>query len=88
MRVAPHASPTDGKFDLVILGDMTKLELILNFPKIYEGTHITHPKVDTTRAELVEVHSVDPVYVQVDGEPLGETPVRIRMLKGALPVVV
>lgn len=88
MRVAPYASPVDGQFDLVILGEMTKLELILNLPKVYEGTHITHPKVHTARAQSIEVHSVDPVYVQVDGDPVGETPARIRMLPSALSVVV
>lgn len=88
MRVAPHASLVDGLFDVVILGEMGRLELIVNVPRVYEGTHISHPKVDVRRAGLVEVHSVDPLYVQVDGDPLGETPVRVRVLKSALAVAV
>ncbi|MHB1005940.1 MAG: diacylglycerol/lipid kinase family protein [Chloroflexota bacterium] len=88
MRVAPSASPVDGLFDVVVLGDMSKWELLTNLPKVYEGTHITHPKVQVWRAREVEVHSVDPVYVQVDGDPLGETPARVRMLPAALQLVV
>ncbi|MCL4466343.1 MAG: diacylglycerol kinase family lipid kinase [Chloroflexi bacterium] len=88
MRIAPQASLTDGQFDVVILGDLSRPELVVNLPKIYEGTHVTHPKVDVFRARTLEVHSVEPVYFQVDGDPLGETPVKLCLHPAALQVVV
>ncbi len=88
MRIAPQASPVDGFLDAVVIGDVGKLELAINLPKIYEGTHLSHPKVHTWRVQKAEMHSVEPVYVQADGEPLGETPVRIRVLAGALRLLV
>lgn len=88
MRIAPQASLTDGLFDVVVLGDLNRLELMLNLPRIYEGTHITHPKVEVLHARALEVHSVEPVYFQVDGEPRGETPVHLRVIPGALKVIV
>jgi diacylglycerol kinase (ATP) len=88
MRIAPQASLSDGQMDVVVLGDLNRAELIFNLPKIYEGTHVTHPKVDVLRARTLEVHSVEPVYFQVDGDPLGETPVRLHLHPAALQVVV
>ncbi len=88
MRIAPQASPVDGLLDVVVLGDMGRLELVANLPKVYEGTHISHPKVSVWRVRQVEIHSVAPLYFQVDGDPLGETPTRLRVLPGALQVLV
>lgn len=88
MRIAPTASPTDGLFDVVVIGDVNRLELVINFAKVYEGTHTTHPKVSLFQARRVEVHSTEPLYFQVDGDPLGETPVAFRLLPGALKVLV
>ena len=88
MRVAPQASPTDGLFDVVVLGDLNRLDLLLNLPRVYEGTHTTHPKVSITRAQRLEVHSVEPVFFQVDGDPVGETPVKLRLLPGAIRLLV
>ena len=88
MRVAPQASLTDGMFDVVVLGDLNRLDLLINLPRVYEGTHTTHPKVDVTRARRLEVHSVEPVYFQLDGDPLGETPVKLRLLPGAIRLLV
>ena len=84
MQIAPQASPLDGLLDVVVLGDLNRLELVLNLPKVYEGSHVTHPKVEIWRVERAEVHSVEPVHLQVDGDPIGETPARIRLIKGAL----
>ena len=35
MHVAPLAKINDGVFDIIILGDFSKAELIANIPKIY-----------------------------------------------------
>ncbi len=88
MRIAPQASPVDGLLDVVVIGDVGKLELAVNLPKIYEGSHLSHPKVQTRRVQQAEMHSVEPVYVQADGDPLGETPVRVHLLQGALRLLV
>jgi diacylglycerol kinase (ATP) len=88
MLPAPNADPSDGFFDLVIIDDITKPDLIVSIPRIYRGTHLTHPKVTLMRAREVEVRPTLTSAVQADGELLGEAPARFSVLPAALKVVI
>jgi diacylglycerol kinase (ATP) len=84
MRVAPDAAPDDGLLDVVVIGDVTKLDFLTTFPKIYRGTHVGHPKVEVLRSRAVRVETEVPLAVVLDGEQPGTTPVRFEVLPGAL----
>jgi diacylglycerol kinase (ATP) len=84
MRVAPDASPDDGLFDVVLIGDVTKLDFVTTFPKIYRGTHVGHPRVEVLKARSVSVTAETPLPVVLDGEQPGTTPVAFEALPGAL----
>jgi YegS/Rv2252/BmrU family lipid kinase len=88
MMPAPNADPGDGFFDLVIIDDITKPDLIMSLPRIYRGTHLTHPKVTLMRAREVEITPTLTSAVQADGELLGEAPARFSVLPGALSVII
>jgi YegS/Rv2252/BmrU family lipid kinase len=84
MRIAPDAAPDDGVFDIVLIGDATKLDFLTTFPKIYRGTHVGHPKVEVLRARTVSVAAQEPLPVVLDGEQPGTTPARFEIVPGAL----
>jgi YegS/Rv2252/BmrU family lipid kinase len=84
MKIAPEAIIDDGKLDIITIGDVGKLELLRVFPRVYKGTHITHPKVRAVRAEEVTIASSERLLFQADGEILGEGPVSIRIIPQAL----
>jgi diacylglycerol kinase (ATP) len=84
MRVAPDAVPDDGQFDTILIGDFTKAEFAVTFPKIYRGTHVGHRKVDVVRASTVAVSADEPLPVVLDGEQPGTTPARFEVVPGAL----
>jgi YegS/Rv2252/BmrU family lipid kinase len=86
MRIAPDASPDDGLFDVVLIGDVTKLDFLTTFPKIYRGTHVGHPRIEVLRARSVTVTAETPLPVVLDGEQPGSTPVSFDLLPGALKV--
>jgi diacylglycerol kinase (ATP) len=88
MLSAPDANPGDGFFDLVIIDDISKPDLIVSIPRIYRGTHLTHPKVTLMRAREVAIKPSVRMAVQADGELLGEAPARFSILPAALKVVV
>ena len=88
MLTAPNADPTDGLFDVVIIGNLSKLDLLWSLPRIYKGTHVTHPKVTVKRARQIEVRATQQMYLQADGELLGEAPTRLSILPAALNVVI
>lgn len=68
MFVAPNALLDDGVFDVVILDNFGTVELITNLPKVYKGTHLTHPKIRAYRGRKVRITSPDRVYLEMDGE--------------------
>jgi len=86
MRIAPHADLQDGLFDVIILGDLNKLEFAQNVPKVYNGTHLTHPKVEEYRAREVRVVSQERMLIQADGELVGMAPATFRLLPQAIRV--
>jgi len=90
MHIAPEASPDDGFFDIIVLGDLGKLELVANIPRVYKGTHLTHPKVSSYRAREVRVEAKgeERMFIQADGEFVGQAPTTFRLLPRALKVLV
>lgn len=89
MYTAPQADLADGFLDVMVAGDLNKPEFLWSLPRLYKGTHLTHPKVDSQKAKEIEVKSLDgKLYLQADGELLGEVPARFRVLPAALNIIV
>jgi YegS/Rv2252/BmrU family lipid kinase len=88
MHVAPGARTDDGLFDVVTVGNIGKLELLMNLRRLFDGTLPDYRKVKVTQAARLRVESDPPSRVQADGELLGETPVTFSVLPGALRVIV
>ncbi len=78
MKITPEAEPDDGLFDVLLIGDVTKLDLALTMPKIYRGTHLPHPRAELLRGASVTVEAAVPLPVELDGEQPGTTPVQFR----------
>ncbi len=87
MFAAPEADISDGLLDVLIIGDLSKPDLLWSLPRVYRGTHLTHPKVTLTKAREIEIRSDDPVFLQADGELLGELPARFYVLPSLLNIV-
>jgi diacylglycerol kinase (ATP) len=88
MHIAPQAELGDSLLDVMIIGDMSKFELLKEFPSVYKGTHINHPKVRMKKATDISIESAEPMLVYADGELLGECPTSFRVMPGALSLVV
>ena len=84
MKMLPDAEPDDGRLDVLLIGDLTKRDLLLTLPKTYRGTHLPHPKAMSLSGSVVEVDAPEPLPVQLDGEQPGTTPARFELLPQAL----
>jgi len=84
MWIGPKAAADDGIFDIVILKDLNKLEFLINVPRVYKGTHLTHPKVESFQAKEVHVEAKQRMFIQAEGELVGEAPATFRIIPGAL----
>ena len=89
MYTAPQADLADGWLDVMVAGDLSKPEFIWSLPRLYKGTHLTHPKVESKKTKEVEIKSLgEKLYLQADGELLGEAPARFRILPATLNLIV
>jgi diacylglycerol kinase (ATP) len=84
MEICPEAEPDDGLFDVLLIGDLTKRDLLLTLPKTYRGTHLPHPKAEVLRGAVVEVETPAPLPVELDGEQPGTTRARFEVVPRAL----
>ncbi|MCU1667787.1 MAG: putative sphingosine/diacylglycerol kinaselike enzyme [Blastococcus sp.] len=86
MQVCPSADPTDGTFDVTVVGPMSRLELIRSRPRLTAGTHVQHPTVTVIRAARVEL-SCPGVTTYADGEPVAPLPATAECVPGAVRIV-
>lgn len=72
-QVTPHADVEDGKLDVMIMGDVSRLRLIALLPKLRAGTHLDSPDVSYLRANEIRVEARSPLSVNADGESVKAT---------------
>jgi YegS/Rv2252/BmrU family lipid kinase len=87
MWVAPEAKPNDGLFDVVILGDLSRSEIIRKTSYIYKGVHLRMPKVNFLRGKHVEATCDQEVLIDMDGEQPGRLPITLDVLPRALRII-
>ncbi len=88
MHVAPLASLDDGLLDIVIVGDFGKIELLKTFPRVYKGTHLSHPKIRLEKKTKISIRSDKKFLLHADGELLGEGPVSFSLIPAALNLAI
>ncbi|TYB31932.1 MAG: diacylglycerol kinase family lipid kinase [Candidatus Mcinerneyibacterium aminivorans] len=87
MQFTPSARIDDGLFDFTFIENISKIEIIKNIKRLYDGTILEHPNIRSYRAKTIEIKSDERVFLEADGESLGHTPAKFTILKRALNVV-
>jgi YegS/Rv2252/BmrU family lipid kinase len=89
LRWGPDIRPDDGRIDVCILRARTFLNYMSVFWSVLRGLHREERSIEyITARRVVAVHSDRPLPVQGDGELIGETPLEVRVVPGAVRVVV
>ncbi len=88
MPIAPEAEIDDGYFDILILGDFSKSETLLNLYRAYQGTHLDYPKIDYLKGKHVKIDSQERVLIDIDGESAGMLPAEFSIHQERFPVLV
>lgn len=79
MKLVPTANLFDGRIEVCVVDELPKPELLRVFPRIFKGTHVTHPCVHIYQGERFEVEFARKRnYGQYDGEPI-ETTERVNI---------
>ncbi len=92
LKIAPEADPEDGLLDVVVAGPFSRTGVTRIFPKLYKGTHVSHPQVHVFRSTAVTIEPVaelgpHPPVAFGDGERIGPLPLRVEVVPGALTVL-
>ena len=87
MMQVPAAIPDDGLFDVTLIKKAPKWMVIRHASKLYDGTLVKLPIVETYRGKSIRIRSVGKIYLEADGESLGHSPFVYEILKQSLKVV-
>lgn len=89
MKIAPDASLTDGRFDVVSVGDLGPLKMVTSAPRVYLGSHLSMSQVSHALARKVVLraaNSTDEIALEIDGELPGRLPATFQIVPEALRV--
>jgi diacylglycerol kinase (ATP) len=89
MKIAPDAKLTDGKFDIVGIGDLSAVKIFTSAPRVYTGSHLSMPEVSHALSRKITVRPSDraiQVALEIDGELPGRLPAVFQIVPEALRV--
>jgi YegS/Rv2252/BmrU family lipid kinase len=87
MRQTPNALPDDGLLDVTVINGMGKFEIIRNLKILYDGTILSHPKIDGYRCRKIKISSDSKIFTEADGESLGHTPTEFSIIPSGINIV-
>jgi diacylglycerol kinase (ATP) len=87
MRVCPDARFDDGLFDILIVHQMSTIEFLKVFPKVFSGKHVGHPAVQILRGRQVRLEASG-IVSYADGERFAPLPMSCQNVPAALNVLV
>jgi len=89
MRIAPTASPTDGVFDVILVGDAGKIETLRGIGTIQRGAHLdeNNPKYQFLYGKRISVNSAEKVRIDLDGEDPGFLPALFEIQPSAIEFI-
>ncbi len=88
MKMAPLARLDDGLLDLIIVRKAGRLKLLRMFPKVFTGKHIADPIVEYRQVKKFSIFPEDRNTLNIDGEMLGSTPVKVEVMPKEIEVLV
>jgi len=87
MYLVPHAELDDGRLDIVLSGQDSKLHHLALMPKVFKGTHVDDPYIRWLAGSEVQVSADRPFTMYADGDPIADLPVTVTVSKQALRVI-
>jgi diacylglycerol kinase (ATP) len=85
LRITEGALLDDGMLDVVVIKPMSRGSLVRTYPKLFNGTHVTHPQYEHHRVRRVTVACAG-ITTYADGERFGALPLTVECAPGALTV--
>ncbi|MBK15728.1 MAG: hypothetical protein CL770_03460 [Chloroflexi bacterium] len=89
MKMAPNAKLNDGLLDLVIVeGNISKSRLLSVMPQLFKGTHVREKEVEYLQVKSFSIYPSYDELLNIDGEMLGTTPIKVTVQPRAIEIFV
>jgi len=85
---APQAVANDGMFDITIIKDAPKMQLLACLPRMQDGSFIKNSNVQTFKTNRVSLSSTVNCFVDTDGETGQSLPVTFSIMPNAMQMFV
>lgn len=86
MKITPDAKLDDGLFDVLLVKPLSRIAFLRIFPRVFQGTHVSDPRVRIERARKVRIEA-DGIVAYGDGERIAPLPIEVEVVPGALRVL-
>ena len=83
MKISPSANPFDGKANMTFVSKISRIELLRFFRRVFDGSHMDHPKVIGMEGKRIQILSND-LDLWADGEFIGSTPAVVELIPKAI----
>ncbi|MCF7566756.1 diacylglycerol kinase family lipid kinase [Sabulilitoribacter arenilitoris] len=85
MQLTDSPNPFDGYFDISIAKNLSKLDVIKNVSKLFNGKISNHKKIQTFKSKhiKVEINQDEFPFIQADGELIGTGNIKITLIPKA-----
>jgi YegS/Rv2252/BmrU family lipid kinase len=87
MYLAPDAELDDGLLDVVMVAPRSRRDFVAGLPQVFKGQHLGREGITLLRGAEVRIVADRPFTVYADGDPIGELPVTVRAVPGAIQVL-
>ncbi len=88
LKFAPEENAKSGHLSLVMIGEVTKRELLVTLPKTYWGGHVKHRKVHVYQGTSIKVTPATSLKQMLDGDIERKNSISARIMPAALQVLV
>ena len=89
MKMAPKARLDDGLIDLIVIrAGASRTRLLQVLPKLFDGSHINEPEVEYFQTSKFSLIPETDEILNIDGEIMGSTPIKVEMISKAFEMFV
>lgn len=87
-KLCPKATINDGLLDIVIFEKANNADLLQIFTRVFNGQHITHPKVHYYQGKNIKIDCEKNLPIDTDGDLGGYVPAEISSVHNAIDILV
>jgi diacylglycerol kinase (ATP) len=88
VKMTPEARLDDGLLDVRIFKGMGLAWIFRHVAGVFTRRHLRNPMVSHYQGQRVTIYTAEPFPVQLDGEPVGTTPISLEVVPRSLRVLV